>query len=199
MRSLVRIIGVLMGLGLALFMVLPAQAAAIVVTPETVRPGGTVTISGNVLVPPDNHVPGGLAHGDQVTLISNAFPGGQWGPAGSVNVDVVAEGDQSMLPPGAFIGQATIRSDAAPGDYTVSGRFGGGNIGVLGHFTVVAATPTQPSAQPGLPGTGQPAAPAAAQMTTVQLPAWWPAALAGLLVLVLSPWVGIALLRRGLR
>jgi hypothetical protein len=87
-----------------------------------------------------------------------------------------------------------------PGDYTVTGRFAGSNIGVGAHFSVVGAVATPPSAQPTAPqSSARPTAPATTQPGSsgaAQTPSWWPAALAGLLVLVLLPWAGIALLWR---
>lgn len=189
--SFLRIIGLLLGLSLAIFFAVPAQASNIGVTrldraPGPVQAGSTILVQGNVLVPPDNHLPPEIANGNStITLVSNAFPGGSatlnvWGPV--------------SMAPGTFSGEVAIRSDLRSGDYTVTGSFAGASVGTA-HFTVIgAAVQPQPTARPGapastppnLPGTGQPA----------QLPSWWPAALTALLVLVLAPWVGIGLLWR---
>jgi hypothetical protein len=205
MRAPLRIIGVLLGLSLGLLAAVPAQAASIVVSPQSAQPGGTVTVSGNVLVPPNNGVPGELSGGPaQLTVFSTAFPGGTNTVPGSWNIIVGQDA--------RFSGQVPIRSDAPPGDYTVTGRFAGANIGASGRFTVAGAAPRSPvAASPGAPATAQPASPAPTQQpaspspssststSALQLPSWWPAALAGLLILVLAPWVGIALLWRRLR
>lgn len=195
MRAMLRIVGVLLGLSLGLLGAVSAQGASLVVSPPTVQPGGSVTISGDVLVPPDNHVPGELAQGPgQVTLFSTAFPGGTNTVPGGVSVPVGTDGH--------FSTQMPIRSDAPPGSHTVTGRFAGANIGASAQFTVAGAAAGSPAtATPAAPTTGQPATAqptptATPQAAGVQLPGWWPAALAALLVLVLSPWVGIVLLWR---
>lgn len=163
----------------------PAGQATVVVTPATVHAGSTIVIQGNVLVPPDNHLPPELANGNgSIALFSDGIPRGWayvdvWGPGGSG-------------PLGTFRTEIAVPSDLPSGDYVVMGFFAstGRNIGTA-HFTVTGAgvkpQPTVPATtHPNLPDTGQ----------TVQLPSWWPAALAGVLVLLLAPWVGIALLWR---
>lgn len=192
--SLLRIFGVLLGLSLGLLFAVPAHAAGIGVTTGTVHAGSTIIVEGNVLVPPDNHLPPGVAGGGAtVTLLSKAFPGGTASAPGTVNLTVM--GDVSIAP-GRFRGEVAIRGDAPSGDYTVTGIFAGTDIGTA-HFTVVgtAVTP-QPTAQPTAPATAQPGTGRAESSGTAQLPSWWPGALAGVLVLLLLPWVGIVLLWR---
>lgn len=147
MRRFVRIFAILLGLSLGLFSVVSAQAASIVVTPNAAAPGQVVTISGNVLGP--NGEPTGIPPGSSVRLFSKAFPGGNAVP-GEVDIPVLGEGS---IFPGAFRGQARIRSDAPPGAYIVTGRFAGGNLGVQATITV---TSQRASAAPGLPATGHP-------------------------------------------
>jgi hypothetical protein len=60
--------------------------------------------------------------GDQVILISTAFPGHAYGK-GAVYGHVRAHG--------AFTVRAHVRSKIGPGRYSISFRCGGGNLGVL--------------------------------------------------------------------
>jgi hypothetical protein len=95
--------------------------------------GGSVTVSGNVLAPggqPGCELPG------TVTLISGAFAG-QGSFQGS---DVETTADSS----GTFSVVATILAGVTPGTYTITGRCGGGSLGVAASLTVT----------PALPGTG---------------------------------------------
>jgi hypothetical protein len=97
---------------------------AIVVAPSVVRPGQTVTIGGVV---------GTCLVGDTVTLISRAF---------------VHTHDFAGLPalftkvrPGhKFRTMTRIPTTKAPGSYRVTGRCGGGNLGVSASLRVRAAT-----------------------------------------------------------
>jgi hypothetical protein len=65
--------------------------------------------------------------GDQVTLISAAYPGHAYG-LGAVNGRVGRHG--------AFSVRARIRAQLTPGRYHVSVRCGGGNLPVLAYFRV---------------------------------------------------------------
>jgi hypothetical protein len=93
----------------------PAFAQAFInVSPSSLAPGGSVTVSGNV--------GNGCQHGDQVTLISQAFGGpGEFAGVPAVNTTSNASG--------AFSATATIPSSRAPGSYSVSARCGGGSFG----------------------------------------------------------------------
>jgi hypothetical protein len=118
----------------ALAVAAPASAASIVVTPNTVAIGGTTTVSGDVLV---NGQPG-CAVPSQVTLISNAFAGlGEFAGEGAVTVDVDATGHFSSV--------VNLDSRVAAGVYDVTGRCGGGNLGVSATLTVAELPPTGPS------------------------------------------------------
>ena len=109
-----------------------ANAATITVSPTVVATSGTVTVSGDVLVNGTR----GCAVGDDVTLISNAFTGlGEFAGMGAVTVPVDASGH--------FSSKVTLQPGVAPGTYTISGRCGGGNLGVEATLTVT-----------GLPRTG---------------------------------------------
>ena len=123
-------------LGIVIFIVcavaLPASAATIVVSPTTVSTSGTVTVSGDVSA-------GGVlgcAVPGPVTLISNAFSGiSEFAGEGAVMLPIDASGH--------FSSSVTLKPSVAAGTYTVTGRCGGGNLGVSATLTVT-----------GLPRTG---------------------------------------------
>jgi hypothetical protein len=108
-----------------------AAGATIHVSPTSVPAGGTVTVSGSVP---------GCQVGDQVTLISKAF---------------VQTHDFAGLPAiftpvragGTFSATTRIPGTKTPGTYGVTGRCGGGNLGVEAVLRVRAAAA-------GLPFTG---------------------------------------------
>ena len=115
-----------------------AVAATIVVDPATVDPGGQVTVSGDVLA---NGTPGCAVPGD-VTLVSDAFAGlGEFAGVGATTAPADASGN--------FTTTVTLSPDVAPGTYTVTGRCGGGNLGVSASLTVA---PTPVSSAPHLTG-----------------------------------------------
>jgi len=115
-----------------------AVAATIVVNPATVSAGGQVTVSGDVLA---NGTPGCTVPGD-VTLISDAFAGlGELAGVGATTAPADASGN--------FTTTVTLSPDVAPGTYTVTGRCGGGNLGVSASLTVA---PTPVSIAPHLTG-----------------------------------------------
>jgi hypothetical protein len=120
-----------------------ASAASIVAAPSSVAAGGSVRLSGDVLGPggtPGCTVP------STVTLVSDAFAGlGEFAGVGAVSLAVDSAGrfDQSV----------TLGSAVAPGTYQITGRCGGGNLGVTATLIVQ------------LPRTG----PAAATATALKL------------------------------
>jgi hypothetical protein len=115
-----------------------AVAATIVVNPTTVSAGGEVTVSGDVLA---NGTPGCTVPGD-VTLISDAFAGlGEFAGVGATTAPADASGN--------FTTTVTLSPDVAPGTYDVTGRCGGGNLGVSATLTVA---PTPVSIAPHLTG-----------------------------------------------
>jgi hypothetical protein len=143
-------------------------AAAIHVNPRSVVAGHTATVSGSV--------GSDSAECSAVTLLSRAF----------VHTydfaDVPAIG-AAVKPDGTFTVTTTIPRSKAAGTYTITGRCGGGNLGVSATLVVRATPPVTttpaptappattppvtrpPAARPvaaGLPS--QPAAPAAAQL-----------------------------------
>jgi hypothetical protein len=130
MRRMLALSAILVGTFLAVAS--SASAATIVVTPTTVPTAGTVTLSGDVLA---NGTPGCAVPGT-VTLISGAFAGlAEFAGQGAVNLPVDATGH--------FSSAVTVKSSVAAGTYTVTGRCGGGNLGITASLTVA-----------GLPRTG---------------------------------------------
>ena len=115
-----------------------ASAATISVSPSSVAPGAQVTVSGDVLA---NGQLGCSVPGD-VTLISPAFEGlGEFAGVGATTAQADAAGNFSTT--------VTLSSSVAPGTYDISGRCGGGNLGVTATLTVV---PAPISIQPNLTG-----------------------------------------------
>ena len=103
----------------------PAAAASINVSPSSTATSGTVTVSGDVLV---NGQPGCTVPGT-VTLISGAFAGiSEFAGTGAVDVPVDASGN--------FNASVTLKPSVGPGTYQISGRCGGGNLGVTATLTV---------------------------------------------------------------
>ena len=112
----------------------PAQAATINASPGTVAVGQPVTLSGDILA--DGQA--GCAVPGEVTLISPAFNGlGEFAGVGAVSAPVDSAG--------SFNTTVTLPGTTAPGTYEISGRCGGGNLGVTATLTVVAAPAPPPS------------------------------------------------------
>ncbi len=111
-----------------------ASAATITVSPTTVAVGGSVDLSGDVLAgdgTPGCGVPG------TVTLISDAFAGlGEFAGVGAVDLPVDATGH--------FDSTVTLDGSVASGTYTITGRCGGGNLGVEASIVVGDLPPTGP-------------------------------------------------------
>jgi len=115
-----------------------ASAATLNVSPSSVAAGAQVTISGDVLA---NGQPGCTVPGE-VTLISPAFEGlGEFAGVGATTTQADAAGNFSTT--------VTLSSSVAAGTYEISGRCGGGNLGVTATLTVV---PAAISMQPNLAG-----------------------------------------------
>jgi len=136
-------VGLIAGLAGALLAVVTVSAASIVVAPAVIPAGGTVTVSGNVLGPggkPGCVVPGG------VTLISGAFAG----QGSFMHEDVEGAVDAA----GRFSVVARVLPGVAPATYTITGRCGGGNLGVVASLTVTPALPMTgaPAGQPATAG-----------------------------------------------
>jgi len=95
-----------------------ASRPRIVVRPRTVALGGTVRVSGNA---------GTCTVGDTVTLISGAFPGHAFG-RGTLSGLVRAGHSFSVV--------GRVPANVPAGRYSVSGRCGGGNLGVAATIRV---------------------------------------------------------------
>jgi hypothetical protein len=111
-----------------------ASAAALRVNPSSITAGDTVVVSGSV-----GPAPAGSACATSVMLLSRAF----------VHTDefagvpaVVA----AVKPGGAFSATTRIPGSTPPGTYTISGRCGGGNLGVSATLTVRGVPTTPPVA-----------------------------------------------------
>jgi hypothetical protein len=115
-----RLVGALAALLVVLAAASQALAAHVHLTasPSRVSPGGVVTVGA-----PSSP----CLRGDQVTLISAAFPGHAFGEG-------AVYGHAGRY--GAFSIRAHVRSHLSPGRYHVSVRCGGGNLGVLAWFRV---------------------------------------------------------------
>lgn len=91
------------------------------VNPSRVRAGSRVKVSGNVA--------GGCARGDTVALLSRAFTN-TYSFAGVPAIYATIGGG------GAFSVKTTIPASRKAGNYTITGRCGGGNLGVRAHLRV---------------------------------------------------------------
>jgi hypothetical protein len=104
----------------------PVWAATINVSPSSVAVGGQVTVSGDVLA---NGQPGCEVPGD-VTLISPAFQGlGEFAGEGAITAPADSSGNFSVT--------ATLPATTGPGTYEITGRCGGGNLGVSATLEVL--------------------------------------------------------------
>jgi hypothetical protein len=99
-----------------------AASASIHVTPHTVKAGQRVRVSGSA---------NGCPKGDAVTLISKAFSH-RHDFAGLPAV-------YARVKSGGHFGHSVrIPATTAPGRYTITGRCGGGNLGVAAHLRVTS-------------------------------------------------------------
>jgi threonine dehydrogenase-like Zn-dependent dehydrogenase len=98
-----------------------AAAATILASPSTVRRGHVVRVHGTV------H---GCPRGDQVTLISKAFSRRhEFAGVPAVSATVGTGGNYSV--------RTRIPSRRSPGRYGITGRCGGGNLGVSATLRVL--------------------------------------------------------------
>ena len=95
---------------------------SIKVTPSSVTAGSTVKVSGSA--------GSGCGHGARVTLISKAF-------SNKHNFAGVPAIYATTHRRGAFSTTTTIPKKRKPGTYTITGRCGGGNLGVIATLKVL--------------------------------------------------------------
>jgi len=143
-----------------------ASATTLLVSPSSTIAGDTVVVSGSV-----GPAPAGSACATSLMLLSRAF----------VHTDefagvpaVVA----AVRPDGTFAAATRIPRSTPAGTYTISGRCGGGNLGVSATLTVRAA-PTATTTPAPVPW---PTAPPATQPTASTADNWIIPGLVGLAV-----------------
>jgi len=98
-------------------------SAALHVVPARVRAGSSVTVTGSVGA--------GCARGEHVTLISHAFPATHEFAGVAAVFALPGAG-------GRFATRVRIPPGRAAGDYLITGRCGGGNLGVVARLRVLA-------------------------------------------------------------
>jgi len=115
----------------------PGSSATINVAPGAVAAASPFMVSGDVLAggQPGCEVPG------EVSLISPAFIG------------LAGDGSEAVLIPvdatGRFSGVITLPATVPPGQYQITGRCGGGNLGVTATITVVPPDALSPTSMTG--------------------------------------------------
>jgi hypothetical protein len=141
-----------------------APAATLQVRPSSISAGDTVVVSGSVgLAPP------GSACATSVLLLSRAF----------VHTDEFAGVPvltAAVKPGGAFTITTRIPPSTPAGTYTISGRCGGGNLGVSATLMVRGAPTATTTPAPAPPAT----APPATQPTSSTADSWIIPGLVGL-------------------
>jgi hypothetical protein len=141
-----------------------AAPATLQVSPSSVAAGGSVTVSGSV--GPDS---AGSECASGVTLLSRAFVHTQ----DFAGVPAVSA---TVRPDGTFTATTTIPRSKAAGSYTITGRCGGGNLGVSATLVVRApASPTTTPAPVAPPATGPTVTPPAGPAPAVTGPPTQPA------------------------
>lgn len=112
-----------------------AASASLHVTPTTVAAGRTVTVTGSCEANTNGFVISAAFFRDA----THEFAG-----QGAVSFSTGAAG--------TFTTHPVIAATTAPGNYVITARCGGGNLGIEAHLTVTAASGGTPTAVPG--GTG---------------------------------------------
>jgi hypothetical protein len=159
-------------------------AIALRVSPRSVTAGDTVTVSGSV--GPDQ---AGSACASSIELLSKAFDDTRE----FAGVPAVTA---AVRPDGTFAATTRIPRSRSAGSYDISGRCGGGNIGVSATLEVRAAPPATTTSAPAPPASAPPAtAPPATQPTASTADRWIIPGLVGLAVGALAA-LGVWLLYR---
>jgi hypothetical protein len=122
-----------------------APAATLRVSPSSVTAGDTVVVSGSV-----GPSPAGSACASSLMLLSNAFvPTDEFAGVPALTA--------AVKPDGTFTTTTRIPRSTPAGTYTVSGRCGGGNIGVVATLEVRAAPTATTTPAPAPSATAPPA------------------------------------------
>jgi hypothetical protein len=122
-----------------------AASPSLQVSPSVITAGDAVVVSGSV-----GPAPAGSACGTSVLLLSRAFvPTDEFAGVPAVTA--------AVKPDGAFATTTRIPRSTPAGTYTISGRCGGGNLGVSATLEVRAA-PTATSTPPPAPSATTPPA-----------------------------------------
>ena len=141
----------------------PTPPVAVHASPNPILAGHTVTVSGSV--GPDQ---AGSECATGVKLLSRAFDSNQ-------DFAGVPALGATVRPDGTFTATTTIPRSRAAGSYTITGRCGGGNLGVSATLVVRApASPTTTPAPVPPPATGPTVTAPIADYTL-----WWPTASPG--------------------
>jgi hypothetical protein len=166
-----------------------AADATIKVSPSSITAGDTVVVSGSV-----GPAPAGSACATSVLLLSRAF----------VDTDTFAgvpAVTAAVKPGGAFTTTTRIPRSIPAGTYDISGRCGGGNIGVSATLEVRAAAAASSTSAPAPTATAPPAtappatAPPATRPTSSTADDWIIPGLVGLAIGALAA-LGVWLLFR---
>jgi hypothetical protein len=162
-------------------------AANVHVSPGSIAAGGTVTLSGSV-----GPAAAGSACASSVTLLSKAY-------VHTHDFAGLPAVSAAVKPGGAFTATTTIPRSKPAGTYTITGRCGGGNLGVSAMLAVRAAaspttTPAPAAPSATTPPVSQPqvAAPAVADPSTQPASRWIIPGLAALgsgTLAVLAVWL----------
>jgi hypothetical protein len=122
-----------------------APATTLRVSPSSVTAGGTVVVSGSV-----GPAPAGSACASSLMLLSRAFvPTDEFAGVPALTA--------AVKPDGTFTTTTRIPRSTPGGTYAISGRCGGGNLGVVATLEVRAAPPATTTPAPAPSATAPPA------------------------------------------
>jgi hypothetical protein len=122
-----------------------APASTLRVSPSSITAGGTVVVSGSV-----GPAPAGSACASGLMLLSRAFaPTDEFAGVPALTA--------ALKPGGTFTTTARIPRSTPAGTYTISGRCGGGNLGVVATLAVRSAPAATTTPAPAPSATARPA------------------------------------------
>ena len=160
-----------------------APATTLQVNPSSVIAGDTVVVSGSV-----GPAPAGSACATSVMLLSRAFaPTEEF-----AGVPAVAA---AVRPDGTFAATSRIPQSTPAGTYSISGRCGGGNIGVSATLEVRAAPAATTAPAPAPSATAPPATQPTVSTADNQADSWIIPGLVALAVVAVAA-LGVSLLYR---